>query len=77
MPELPSPAIWRFVRASLRLEMAWAEDRAMLGSNPSADSGAEMGRGRVRFCPCCPLAEAIPYQSELILVHRLNWLFRS
>jgi hypothetical protein len=24
----------------------------MLGSNPSADPGAEMGRGGVRLCPC-------------------------
>ena len=38
-------------RASLRLDMAWAEDRAMLGSNPSADPGAEMGRGRVPALP--------------------------
>jgi hypothetical protein len=47
------PAIWRSSRASFRLDMAWAEDRALLGSNPSADPGAEMGRGRVRLCPCC------------------------
>ena len=50
---LGNPAIWRSSRPSFRLKMAWAEDRALLGSNPSADPGAEMGRGRVRLCPCC------------------------
>src|SRR5208282_16358 len=49
---LGNPAIWCFGRPSLRLDTAWAEDRAMLGSNPSADPGAEMGKGRVRLCPC-------------------------
>src|SRR5208283_1379266 len=50
---LGNAAIWRSSRPSFRLKMAWAEDRALLGSNPSADPGAEMGRGRVRLCPRC------------------------
>ena len=32
----------------------------MLGSNPSAGPGAEMGRGGVPLCPCCLLAKAWP-----------------
>ena len=52
MPDLASRRSGVSARASLRLDMAWAEDRAMLGSNPSADPGAEMGKGGVRLCPC-------------------------
>ena len=42
---------------ALQTMLAWAEDRALLRSNPSADPGAEMGRGRVRLCPCCLFTE--------------------
>ena len=38
--------------AALRWPMTWAEDRALLRSNPSADPGAETGAGaKPRFAP--------------------------
>src|SRR5579875_1048144 len=43
--------IWPRVPALSKLGAAWAEDRALLGSNPSADPGAEMGEGGMGFCP--------------------------
>ena len=42
---------------SVILSPTWAEDRALLRSNPSADPGAGMGRGsapRTLALPCCP-----------------------
>ncbi len=35
----------------LNLTSNWAEDRALLGSNPSADPGAETGDGGEHFAP--------------------------
>jgi hypothetical protein len=64
--ELSPQQSWPLSRASLRLDMAWAEDRAMLGSNPSADPGAEMGRGGVPLCPCCLLAKKWPALGRLL-----------
>jgi hypothetical protein len=39
------------------LLVTWAEDRAMLGSNPSSDPGAGMGRGGLVFL-------ALPFSDE-------------
>ena len=40
---------------ALQSTSAWAEDRALLRSNPSADPGAKTGAGRSELPACAPV----------------------
>lgn len=53
------PAIWRFDRTSLGLEMARAEERGNGGKQPGCSPRGEIAKGRIMFSPCCLLNETI------------------